>query len=200
MSSVTGGRYGVPPPTTIGFRNMRSSSTRPSSIAAEARPAPPISTSLSVASSAAATSSASGPSAGRAWPGPLRLGRRGRPFGGWPPGEAGVALNAVERAAEDDLRERAPGVGERGRVLVVFKRRIRLPREHRLVEPAAQQAAPELADLLEVEAKLLVARDAPSERAVAVGDEAVHRDAHRVDHHGLGSTRRRLADRRRALR
>src|SRR5215218_2504805 len=129
-----------------------------------------------------------------------RVERRGDLFGEWRLGEAGVALNAVERAAEDDLRERAPGVGERGRVLVVLQRRIRLPHQHRLVEPAAQQAAPELADLLEVEAKLLVARNAPSERAVAVGDEAVHRDAHRVDQHGLGSTRRRLADRRRALR
>src|ERR671914_2238275 len=120
-----------------------------------------------------------------------RVERRGDLFGEWRLGEAGVALNAVERAAEDDLRERAPGVGERGRVLVVLQRRIRLPREHRLVEPAAQQAAPELADLLEVEAKLLVARDAPSERAVAVGDEAVHRDAHRVDQHGFTVTGQR---------
>lgn len=38
----------MPPPTTTGLRNMRSSSTRPSSIAAAARPAPPIETSLSV--------------------------------------------------------------------------------------------------------------------------------------------------------
>jgi hypothetical protein len=30
-----------------------------------------------------------------------------------------VALDAVERAAEDDLRDRAPGVGERGPQLVV---------------------------------------------------------------------------------
>src|SRR5215204_2494521 len=120
-----------------------------------------------------------------------RLERRGDLFGEWRLGEAGVALNAVERAAEDDLRERAPGVGERGRVLVVLQRRIRLPREHRLVEPAAQQAAPELVDLLEVEAKLLVARDAPFERAVAVGDEAVHRDAHRVDQHGFTVTGQR---------
>jgi hypothetical protein len=37
-SSVTGGRKGVPPPTTTGLRNMRSSSTRPSSIAAAATP------------------------------------------------------------------------------------------------------------------------------------------------------------------
>ena len=36
-----------------------------------------------------------------------------------------------------------------------------------------------------MEAEQLVAGDAPSERAVAVGDEAVHRDAHRVDQHGL---------------
>jgi hypothetical protein len=47
---------------------MRSSWTRPSSIAATARPAPPIETSLSVASSAAAISSASDVSASRALP------------------------------------------------------------------------------------------------------------------------------------
>ena len=145
-----------------GLRKMRSSSTRPRSIAAEARPAPPISTSLSVLASAAATSSTSGAC-----------------------GEAGVALHAIERAAEDDLRERVPDVREGVRVLVVAQRRIRLPHEHRLVEPAAQQAAAEPADLLEMEAKLLVARDAPSERTVTVGDETVHRDAHRVDQHGL---------------
>jgi len=34
-----------------------------------------------------------------------------------------------------------------------------------------------------VEAKLLLPGDAPAERALAVGDEAVHRDAHRVDQH-----------------
>ena len=39
---MTGGRNGVPPPTTTGLRNMRSSSTRPSSIAAAARPAPSL--------------------------------------------------------------------------------------------------------------------------------------------------------------
>ena len=47
---------------------MPSSSTRPSSIAAAARPAPPIETSFSVASSAAATSSATDASASRALP------------------------------------------------------------------------------------------------------------------------------------
>jgi hypothetical protein len=47
---------------------MRSPSTRPSSIAAAARPAPPIATSLSVASSAAAVSSASDAPASRALP------------------------------------------------------------------------------------------------------------------------------------
>src|SRR3954452_8685649 len=31
--------------------------------------------------------------------------------------------------------------------------------------------------------KLLLARSRPRERALAVGDEAVHRDAHRVDQH-----------------
>ena len=54
-SSVTGGRNGVPPPTTWGLRNMRSSSTRPSSIAAAARPAPPTpTTSASVAAAGTA--------------------------------------------------------------------------------------------------------------------------------------------------
>jgi hypothetical protein len=34
-----------------------------------------------------------------------------------------------------------------------------------------------------VETKLLLLRDRPPERALAVGDKAVHRDAHRVDQH-----------------
>jgi hypothetical protein len=45
--------------------------------------------------------------------------RRGDLLGERRLGEAGVALDTVERAAEDDLRERAPDVGERVRVLVV---------------------------------------------------------------------------------
>ena len=36
-----------------------------------------------------------------------------------------------------------------------------------------------------VETKLLLVRDRPPERALAVGDKAVHRDAHRVDQHGF---------------
>src|ERR687896_245785 len=99
---------------------MRSSSTRPSSIAAAASPAPPIATSLSVASSAAATSSASDASASRALP--------------------------VERAAEDDLRDCAPDVGERRPSLVVAQGRIRLPHQHRLVKPASEQIPAELAN------------------------------------------------------
>src|SRR2546423_1118760 len=51
-------------------------------------------------------------------------------------------------------------------------------------KPAAAQIAAELAHLRGVETKLLVARDRPPERALAVGDKAVHRDAHRVDQHG----------------
>jgi hypothetical protein len=47
---------------------MRSSSTRPSSIACAAKPAPPTETSLSVASSAAAICSANDASASRALP------------------------------------------------------------------------------------------------------------------------------------
>src|SRR5437016_4901713 len=100
-------------------------------------------------------------------------------------GEPGVALDAVERAAEDDLRDRAPDVGERGPELVVAHRRIRLPRQHRLVKPAAAQIAAELAYLRDVETKLLLARGRPPERALTVGDKAVHRDAHRVDQHGF---------------
>src|SRR5215208_6768457 len=72
-------------------------------------------------------------------------------------GQAGAA----ERAAEDGLRERAPGVGERGPELVVAHRRVRLPPQHRLVEPAAEQVAAELSNLREVETKELVAGGPP---------------------------------------
>src|SRR5215211_8775611 len=88
-------------------------------------------------------------------------------------GEPRVALDAVERAAEDDLRDRAPDVGERRPELVVAHRRIRLPHQHRLVEPAAAEEAAELACLRGVETKLLVAGAAPPEPALTVGDEAV---------------------------
>src|SRR2546421_636597 len=84
-------------------------------------------------------------------------------------GEPGVALNAVERAAEDDLRGSAPGVGERGPKLVVAHRGIRLPRQHRLVKAAAAQIAAELAYLRCVETKLLLARDRPPDREGAFG-------------------------------
>src|SRR5215212_3136590 len=107
MSSATGGRNGVPPPTTTGLRNMLSSSTRPSSIAAD----PDVLISCFER-------------------GAGLLGHR-------PRSEPGVALDAVERAAEDNLRDRAPGVGERGVELAVAHRRIRFPHQHRLVEPAA---------------------------------------------------------------
>src|SRR2546426_6527066 len=100
-------------------------------------------------------------------------------------GEPGVALNAVERAAEDDLRDSAPDIGERGPELVVAHRRIRLPHQHGLVKPAAAEIAAERACLRDVETKLLLVRDRPPERARAVGDKAVHRDAHRVDQHGF---------------
>jgi hypothetical protein len=42
-----------------------------------------------------------------------------------------------------------------------------------------------IAHLLDEEPKQLVARDRPPECALAVGDEAVHRDAHRVDQHAF---------------
>jgi hypothetical protein len=163
-SSVTGGRNGLPPPMTTGLRNMRSSSTRPSSIAAAARPAPPVETSLSVASSAAAISSASDASASRALPWTLSSVRLKTTFG------------------------IAPDVGEGGPELVVAHRRVRLPRQHRLVKPAAAQMAAELACLRDVETKLLLVGGRPPERALAVGDEAVHGDAHRVDQHGFRSS------------
>src|SRR3954454_21068820 len=114
-----------------------------------------------------------------------RVERRSGLLGHRPLGEPGVALDAVERAAEDELRNRAPDVGERGPELVVAQRRIRLPHQHRLVEPAAAQIAAELADLRKVETKLLVAGGRPPERALTVGDKAVHRHAHRVDQHGF---------------
>src|SRR5215203_5918527 len=91
-------------------------------------------------------------------------------------------MDTVGCMAEDDLRDRAPDVGERGPELVVAHRRVRLPHQHRLVEPAAAQIAAELAYQRGVETKQLLARGRPSERALAVGDEAVHRDAHRVEH------------------
>src|SRR3712207_6545450 len=76
-----------------------------------------------------------------------RVERRGGLLGHRGLGEPGVALDAVERAAEDDLRHRAPDVGERGPELVVAQRRIRLPHQHRLVEPAAEKTPTELAYL-----------------------------------------------------
>src|SRR5437870_9170434 len=51
--------------------------------------------------------------------------------------------------------------------------------------PAAAQIAAELACLRDMETKLLLVRDRPPERARAVVDKAVHRDAHRVDQHGF---------------
>jgi hypothetical protein len=45
--------------------------------------------------------------------------------------------------------------------------------------------AAKLAHPCEVEAKQLLIRNCPPEPALAVGDEAVHRNAHRVDQHGL---------------
>jgi hypothetical protein len=68
-------------------------------------------------------------------------------------------LHGVERAAEDDLRDRAVGVGERGLELALAERRIRLPHEQGLVQPAADNEAADLTCLLGVEAKLLVVRD-----------------------------------------
>src|SRR5215212_6198661 len=60
----------------------------------------------------------------------------------------------------------------------------RLPHQHRLVQPAAEQITAKLAYERGVETKQLLAGIPPRERAVAVGDEAVHRDAHREDQHG----------------
>jgi hypothetical protein len=140
---------------------MRSSSTRPSSIAAAASPAPPIETSLFVTSSAAAASAATDASASR------------------------VALNAAERTAKHHLRDRAPHVGERRPKLVAAQRRIHLPHQHRLVKPAAQQIAAEPAYLRNVETKPLLTRHRPPKRALPAGDKAVHRDTHRIDQHGF---------------
>jgi hypothetical protein len=57
--------------------------------------------------------------------------------------------------------------------------------QHRLVKLAAAQIAAELAYLRDVETKLLLVRVRPPERALPVGDEAVRRDAHRVNQHGF---------------
>src|ERR1700759_1493251 len=59
-------------------------------------------------------------------------------------GEPGVALDAVERSAEDDLRESAPDVSELGPELAVAYRRGGLPHQHGLVKPAAAQIAAKL--------------------------------------------------------
>jgi hypothetical protein len=91
----------------------------------------------------------------------------------------------LSSVAEDDLRDRAPDVGERGPGLVLAQRRVRLPHQHRLVQPAAAQIAAELAYQRGVETKQLLDRGRPLERALTVGDEAVHRDAHRIDQHGF---------------
>ena len=45
--------------------------------------------------------------------------------------------------------------------------------------------AAKLAHPREMEAKQLLVRDSPPEPALAVGDEAVHRSAHRVDQQGF---------------
>src|SRR4051794_6049821 len=50
---------------------------------------------------------------------------------------------------------------------------------------SSAQIAAELACLRDVETKPHLARGRPPERALAVGDKAVHRDAHRVDQHGF---------------
>ena len=76
---------------------MRSSSTRPSSIAAAARPAPPIATSLSVASSAAAASSATDASASRALPWTLSSVRLKTTFGSAHQTSANAASGSLSR-------------------------------------------------------------------------------------------------------
>ena len=151
--SVTGGRNGVPPPTTTGSGNMRSSSTRPSSIAA------------AVKAGAADRDVLVG-----------RVERRGDLLGHRRRGEPGVALNAVERAAEDDLRDRAPGCPRTrpgARCRASTDPSPTPASQHRLVEPAPAQIAGEVAHLRGVETKQLLAGGRPPERAVAVGDKAV---------------------------
>src|SRR4051812_2008129 len=138
---------------------MRSSSTRPSSIAAAARPAPPIETCLSVASSAAAASSATDASASRALPSTLSSVRLKTTFG--------IADQTSAKAAPARCRATTDPS----------------PTAASSRKPAAAQIAAELAYLREVETKQLLAGGCPPERALAVGDEAVHRDAHRVDQH-----------------
>ena len=57
-------------------------------------------------------------------------------------------------------------------------------RSDRLLDEMVTQLGFDREELERLEAELLVAGARPVERAVAVGDEAVHRDAHRVDQHG----------------
>jgi hypothetical protein len=79
---------------------MRNSSTRPSWIAEAARPAPPIETSLSVAFSAAAASSATDVSASRAFPWTLSSVRLKTIFGIAHQTSANAALASLSRSDE----------------------------------------------------------------------------------------------------
>src|SRR4051794_24049973 len=104
MSSVTGGRNGVPPPTTTALRKHaqlvdEAELDRPRGQAGAADRDVLVS----------------------------RVERRGGLPGHRRLGEPGVALDAVERAAEDDLRDRAPDICERRPELVRAQRRIRFP-------------------------------------------------------------------------
>ena len=146
-SSVTGSRNGMPPPTTTGWRT--------SQLVDEAE--------LDRRRGQAGTADR------HVLVG--RVERRSGLLGHGGLGEPGISLNAVERTTEDDLRDRAPDIGERGPGLVLARRRIRLPHLHRLVEPAAEEIPAELAYLLSVKAKQLVApvtRCSPRRRNVRV--------------------------------
>jgi len=69
--------------------------------------------------------------------------------------------------------------------LVVAHRRIRLPHQHRLVEACGRTDSRRARRPARCGSETVLARGLPPERALAVGDKAVHRDAHRVDQHGF---------------
>src|SRR5215212_719804 len=93
-----------------------------------------------------------------------------------------VALDRIQRRREHDLRRGLPDAGELA--LDLGHRRLvppRLPRPHRLVQPAPVELDAHPGGLSVVEPVQLLVRRRPPERAVRPGDVAVQRDAHRID-------------------
>src|SRR4051794_12549068 len=102
-----------------------------------------------------------------------------------PPIETSLSVASSAAAASSATDASASRALPRTLSSVRLKTTFGIAHQHRLVQPAAAQIAAELAYVREVETKQLLARGRPPERALTVGDQAVHRDAHRVDQHGF---------------